>query len=173
MRKASLILSVLFLVSGVLSGASPTTVTQTQSTTPTSGKPTPIEQLSYQNAVKFFRESLKERPLKVHQRCAVFFEGEYTSSNIYSHSVIIIENSDEDLEITFYISDDRGMFWISEFIDSAFFTRRETQSLFQLLHQTSGDRTARVGRFWVELTRAEPHHAKIVVFSFTPARPRR
>ena len=169
-HKAIVILPVLLLLSAVLCGASPTPVAQAQRTT--TAKSTSTEQLNYQNVVSFFRESLKERPLKVHQRCAVFFEGEYTSSNIYSHSVIIIENSDEDLEITFYISDDRGMFWISEFIDSAFFNSRETQSLFQLLHQTGGDRTVRVGRFRLELTRAEPHHAKIIVFSFTRARPR-
>jgi len=132
----------------------------------------PAKQLSYDNAVRFFKETLKERPLKVHQRCAVFFEGEYTSTNIYSHSVIILENSDEDFEITFYISDDRGMFWVSEFLESGFFNTSETQSLFRLVHGTGGNRTTRVGRFRVELTRAEPHHAKIIVFSFTTARPR-
>ena len=136
----------------------------------TNASPQPTKRLSYENAIKFFKETLKERPLKVHHRCAVFFEGEYTSSNIYSHSVIILENSDEDLEITFYISDDRGMFWISEFIESGFFNRRETESLFALLHGTGDNRRTRVGRYRVELTRAEPHHAKIVVFSFTRAR---
>ena len=85
----------------------------------------PVRQLSYDNAIRFFKETLKERPLKVHQRCAVFFEGEYTSTNIYSHSVIILENSDEDFEITFYISDDRGMFWVSEFLESGFFNTSE------------------------------------------------
>lgn len=128
------------------------------------------ESLSYENAVKFFRETLREQPLKVHKRCAVFFEGEYTNANIYSHSVIILENSDEDFEITFYISDDRGMFWVSEFLDSGFFDLKEKQALFKLTHGTSGNRTTHVGRYRVELTRAQPHHASIIVFSFTRLR---
>jgi hypothetical protein len=145
-------------------------VISTSSYSATASNHSTLEPLNYEHAVKFFRETLKERPLKVHQRCAVFFEGEYTNANIYSHSVIIIENSDEDFEITFYISDDRGMFWVSEFLDSSFFDNREKQSLFQLTHGTSGNRTTRVGRYRVELTRAEPHHAKIIVFSFTAGR---
>jgi hypothetical protein len=74
--------------------AAPPAVTQRQTAATASAKRATAGQLSYENAVKFFRETLKERPLKVHQRCAVFFEGEYTSSNIYGHSVIILENSD-------------------------------------------------------------------------------
>jgi hypothetical protein len=136
----------------------------------TAAKDRTPEPFNYENAVKFFHETLKERPLKVHQRCAVFFDGEYASANFYSHSVIIVENSDEDFEIAFYIGDDRGMFWVSEFLDSGFFTDQEKQSLFQLTHGTSGNRTTRVGRYRVELTRADPHHAKIIVFSFTAAR---
>ena len=101
----------------------------------------------------------------------LFFEGEYSNANVYSHSVIIIENSDEDFEITFYISDDRGMFWVSEFIDSGFFDLQEKQRLFQLTHGTSGNRISRIGRYRVELTRAEPHHARIIVFSFSRVRP--
>jgi hypothetical protein len=41
----------------------------------TAAKDRTPEPLNYENAVKFFRETLKERPLKVHQRCAVFFDG--------------------------------------------------------------------------------------------------
>lgn len=122
--------------------------------------PQPTRQLSYENTIGFFKETLKERPLKGASALVQFSLKASIRVQTSTATVIILENSDEDLEITFYISDDRGMFWISEFIESGFFNRSETQSLFALLHSSSGDRMTRVGRYHVELTRAEPHHAK-------------
>ncbi|MEO5719124.1 MAG: hypothetical protein ABIR29_11190, partial [Chthoniobacterales bacterium] len=62
---------------------------------------------------------------------------------------ILIENADEDLEITFMMSGDEGMNWVNEFFDSPFFERSETESLFQLLNNGHGTRRAKVdGSQW-------------------------
>lgn len=123
--------------------------------------------LTFTNTVAFFREALGRAPLKVDARTAVFAEGEWANRDVYSHAAILIENADEDLEITFMMSGDEGMNWVNEFFDSPFFERSETESLFQLLNNGPGTRRARVGRFAVELSRWEPRHHEIIVLSLT------
>ena len=48
-------------------------------------------------------------------RCAIFFEGEWKSANVYNYGVIMVENSDEDIQITFYLTDAHEMNWVTEF----------------------------------------------------------
>ena len=124
--------------------------------------------LTFTNTVAFFREALGRAPLKVDARTAVFAEGEWKNRDVYNHSVIFIENADDDVEITFMMSGDEGMNWVNEFLDSPFFERSETESLFQLLNNGPGTRRANVGRFAVELSRWQPRHHEIVVLSLTP-----
>ena len=126
-----------------------------------------VRPLTFTNAVAFFREALRRRPVKVDQRTAIFAEGEWKNADVYNHSVIVVENADEDVEITFIMTGDEGMNWVNEFIDSAFFTQRETESLFGLLNRGLGTRKATIGRFRVELSRWEPRHHEIVVVSLT------
>ena len=68
------------------------------------------------------------RATEVQKRCTVFFEGEWTSANVYNYCLIIAENSDEDIQVTFYLTDAHEMNWITEFIDSPFFTGHEKQA---------------------------------------------
>ncbi len=103
--------------------------------------------------------------------CVIFYEGEWANANIYNYCVIIVENSDEDLQVTFYITDDREMNWVNEFLESSFFTRGESESLYRLLHREEHARGEKVGRFRVDLSHWEPRHAEIIVLSFTPLRP--
>jgi len=126
--------------------------------------------LTFANVRSFFSSTLHIRPTEVQKRCAIFFEGEWQNANTYNYCVIIVENSDEDLQITFYLTDDREMNWVNEFLDSPFFTRNETENLFRLLHQKRHVRDERVDRFRVDVSHWEPRHAEIIVFSFTPVR---
>jgi hypothetical protein len=103
----------------------------------------------------------------VQKRCAIFYEGEWTNPNVYNYCVIIVENSDADLQATFYITDDREMHWVNEFLDSEFFTRDEAQNLYRLLNRKKHARGEKVGRFRVDLSHWEPRHAEIIVLSFT------
>ena len=123
--------------------------------------------LTLATATSFFREALGRRPLKVDARTAVFAEGEWKSRNVYNHSLIFIENADEDVQITFIMTGDEGMNWVNEFFDSLFFSQRETDSLFALLNRGVGTRRATLGAFQVELSRWEPRHHEIVALSFT------
>lgn len=75
--------------------------------------------LTYSNLVSHFKKA-GLRPTEVQKRCAVFFEGEWKSSDIYNYCLIIVENSDEDLQVTFYLTDAHEMNWLTEFIDSPF-----------------------------------------------------
>ena len=126
--------------------------------------------LTFANTVAFFHEALGRAPLKSDARTAVFYESEWKNRDTYNQSLILIENADEDIEITFIMSGDEGMNWVNEFFDSAFFERAETESLFQLLNSVKGTRKANLGHFAIEISRWQPHHHEIVVLSLTPRR---
>jgi hypothetical protein len=122
--------------------------------------------LTYANVVSFFKET-RLRPVTVQKRCTVFFEGEFKNANNYSYCLIIVENSDEDVQVTFYLTDAHEMNWVTEFLDAPFFAQPETQKLFGLLNSGHDIRAEKLGRFRVDFHRWEPRHAQILVFSFT------
>lgn len=125
--------------------------------------------LTFANAVAFFKAA-KFRATEVQPRCAIFFEGEWKSANVYNYGVIMVENSDEDIQVTFYLTDAHEMNWVTEFLDSQFFNRNETEKLFQLMNARSDVRGQNVGRFRVDFHHWQPRHAQLLVFSFTPIR---
>jgi hypothetical protein len=53
--------------------------------------------LTFANAVSFFKAA-KFRATEVQPRCVIFFEGEWKSANVYNYGVIMVENSDEDIQ---------------------------------------------------------------------------
>jgi hypothetical protein len=73
-----------------------------------------------------------------------------------------MENSDEDVQVTFYLTDAHEMNWVTEFLDAQCFAQSETKKL----------RGEKIGRFRVDFHRWQPRHAEILVFSFTPIRTR-
>src|SRR4030095_9435689 len=125
--------------------------------------------LTFANAVSFFKAA-KFRATEVQPRCAIFFEGEWKNANLYNYGVIVVENSDEDIQVTFYLTDAHEMNWVTEFLDSGFFNRNEAEQLFQLMNARSDVRGQSVGRFRVYFHHWQPRHAEILVFSFTPIR---
>jgi hypothetical protein len=125
--------------------------------------------LTYSNVVSFFK-SAHLHPTEVQKRCTIFFEGEWTSANIYNYCVIMVENSDQDIQVTFYLTDAHEMNWVTEFLDSPFFARGETEKLFGLINSERDVRGEKIGRFSVDFHRWQPRHAQIIVFSFTPGR---
>jgi hypothetical protein len=122
--------------------------------------------LTYPNIVSFFKEA-KLRPVEVQKRCTVFFEGEFKNANAYNYCLIIVENSDEDVQVTFYLTDAHEMNWVTEFLDAPFFSQAEAKKLFGLMNSGRGTRGQTVGRYRVDFQRWEPRHAQILVFSFT------
>ena len=160
MRRALLALTTLALNAGALAVTPPGARSN-------SSAPTPLTCATVRH---FFSDTLNIRPTEVQKRCVIFYEGVWVSANVYSYCVIIVENSDEDLQVTFYITDDREMNWVNEFLDSPFFTRTETENLYRLLHREKHARGEKVGRFRVDVSHWEPRHAEIIVFSFTPMR---
>jgi hypothetical protein len=125
--------------------------------------------LTFANAVSFFKAA-KFRATEVQPRCAIFFEGEWKNRNVYDYCVIMVENSDQDIQVTFYLTDAHEMNWVTEFLDSQFFNRNETEKLFQLMNARSDVRGQNVGRFRVDFHHWQPRHAQLLVFSFTPIR---
>jgi hypothetical protein len=123
--------------------------------------------LTFANAVGFLKAA-KFRATEVQPRCAIFFEGEWKNSNVYNYCVIMVENSDEDIQVTFYLTDAHEMNWVTEFLDSQFFSRNETERLFQLMNSTSDVRGQHVGRYRVDFHHWQPRHADLLVFSFMP-----
>jgi hypothetical protein len=117
--------------------------------------------------VSFFRQA-HLRPTEVQKRCLIFFEGEWKNPDIYSYCVILVENSDEDIQVTFYLTDAHEMNWVTEFLDAPFFAQVETEKLFGLINSGHDVRGEKIGRFRVDFHRWQPHHAQILVFSFTP-----
>ena len=125
--------------------------------------------LTYASAISFFKAA-KFRATEVQPRCTIFFEGEWKNSSLYDYCVIMVENSDQDIQITFYLTDAHEMNWGTEFLDSQFFTRSETERLFQIMTSNRDVRGQNVGRFRVDFHHWQPRHAELLVFSFTPAR---
>ena len=82
----------------------------------------------------------------------------------------LVENSDEDIQVTFYLTDAHEMNWVTELLDAPFFTRAETEKLFALVNSDRDASGKTIGRFQVDFHRWQPRHAQILVFSFTPKR---
>jgi hypothetical protein len=127
--------------------------------------------LTFAKVVSFFKTA-KFRATEVQPRCAIFFEGEWKSANVYNYGVLMVENSDEDIQVTFYLTDAHEMNWVTEFLDSQFFSRDETEKLFQLMNARTEVRGQTVGRYRVDFHHWQPRHAEILVFSFLPMRGR-
>jgi hypothetical protein len=127
----------------------------------------PPEPLTYRNVISFFRQA-QFRATEVQPRCTVFFEGEWKSSDVYDYCLIIVEKSDQDIQVTFYLTDAHEMNWVTEFLDSRLFAPRETQSLFGLMNADKEVRRKTIGRFRVDYHHWQPRHAQILVFSFVP-----
>lgn len=139
---------------------------RTPATRSTNSATTP---LTFANAVSFFKAA-RFRATEVQPRCVIFFEGEWKNANLYDYCVIMVDNSDQDIQITFYLTDAHEMNWVTEFLDSQFFSRSETEKLFQLMNARSDVRGQNVGRFRVDFHHWQPRHAELLVFSFTPLR---
>jgi hypothetical protein len=132
----------------------------------------PATPFTYSNVVSFFKAA-KFRATEVQPRCTIFFEGEWKNANVYDYCVIMVENSDQDIQITFYLTDAHEMNWVTEFLDSTLFSRNETEQLFRLMNANRDVRGQNVGRYRVDFHHWQPRHAELLVFSFTPVRGRR
>jgi hypothetical protein len=136
---------------------------------PATGQPAKVtgdvRPLTYANVVSFFKEA-RLHPTEVQKRCTVFFEGEWKSADIYSYCLIIVENSDEDIQVTFYLTDAHEMNWVTEFFDAPFFAPAETQGLFRLINSKREVAGESIGRYRVDFHHWRPRHANILVFSF-------
>jgi hypothetical protein len=130
-----------------------------------------IQPFTYGNVVAHFKAA-GLRTTEVQKRCTIFFDGEWKNANIYNYCVIMIENSDEDVQATFYLTDAHEMNWVTEFLDAPFFAQYETQKLFGLMNSGRDVRGEKIGRFRVDFHRWQPRHAEIFVFSFMPIRGR-
>ena len=122
--------------------------------------------LTYGNVVSYFKETGLPTT-EVQKRCTIFFEGEWRSASVYSYCLIVVENSDEDVQVTFYLTDAHEMIWVNEFLEGPFFSSAETQKLFELSQSRREVRRTKVGRYTVDFHKWEPRHAQILVFSFT------
>jgi hypothetical protein len=129
-----------------------------------------VKPLTYANVISFFK-SAELCATAVQQRCTVFSEGTWNNGNLYNYCLIIVENSDEDVQVTFYLTDAHEMNWVTEFLDAPFFARGETEKLFGLMNSNHDVRGEKVGRFRVDFHRWQPRHAEILVFSFVGVQP--
>jgi hypothetical protein len=125
--------------------------------------------LNFNNSVAFFKETLGKQPSEVHKRCVVFYEGEWATRARYRHSVITVEESDEDLAITFCITDDRGADWLNRFVRGSFFTVAETNELSGMLAHRDHRESGQVGRFDVEAAHMVARRTEVMVLSFQTA----
>jgi hypothetical protein len=116
-----------------------------------------VQLFTYENVVSQFKAA-GLRITEVQKRCTIFFEGKWKNASIYDYCVIMVEDSDEDVQVTFYLT------------DAQFFAQAETEKLFGLTNSLRDVRGERIGRFRVDFHRWQPRHAEILVFTFTPLR---
>ena len=139
---------------------------------PSDEKPS-VQPFTYANVVATFKAA-RLRTTEVQKRCTIFFEGEWKNRDLYNYGLVIVENSDEDVQVTFYLTDAHEMNWVTEFLDAPYFTHSETQALFQMMNSERDVKNEKVGRFSrVDFHHWKPRHANILVFSLTPERPGR
>jgi hypothetical protein len=132
-----------------------------------------IQPFTYANVVANFKAA-RLRATEVQKRCTIFFEGEWKTRDLYNYGVILVENSDEDVQVTFYLTDAHEMNWITEFLDAPYFTHAETQALFEMMNSGREAKNETIGRFRrVDFHHWKPRHAEIFVFSLTPQQPGR
>ena|SRR5438552_9548832 len=105
-----------------------------------------LKTLTFDNVVSFFKQA-HLRPTEVQKRCTIFFEEEWKKAEIYSYCIILVENSDEDIQVTFYLADAHEMNWVSEFLDAPFFAQVETEKLFDLINCGRDVRAKKSGAF--------------------------
>ena len=74
-----------------------------------------VQPLTYANVVSHFKAA-HLRVTEVQKRCTIFFEGEFKSADVYNYGIIIVENSDEDVQVTFYLTDAHEMNWEPSFL---------------------------------------------------------
>jgi hypothetical protein len=166
-RRITISLAVIALAGSALA------ILPVKSKSPREPEPANVQPLTYSNVVSHFRAA-HLRATEVQKRCTIFFEGEWTSRDVYNYGLIIVENSDEDVQVTFYLTDAHEMNWVTEFIDAPFFTHPETQALFGLMNSGHDAKGQQIGRFRrVDFHHWKPRHADIFVFSFTPWQPGR
>lgn len=138
-----------------------------------STKAATTQPLTYANVVSHFKAA-HLRTTEVQKRCTIFFEGEWKNRDVYNYGLIIVENSDEDVQVTFYLTDAHEMNWVTEFLDAPYFTKAETQTLFDLMNSGREAKGQQIGRFRrVDFHHWKPRHAEIFVFSLTPWQPGR
>ena len=85
-----------------------------------------VQPLTYENVVANFKAA-GLRATEVQKRCTTFFEGKWKNANIYDYCVIMVENSDEHVQVTFYLTDAHEMNWVTELLDAPFFPQSETK----------------------------------------------
>ena len=83
------------------------------------------------------------------------------------------DSADQHIQGTFYLAGADEMNWVTEFLDSQFFSHNETEHLFRLMNARNDARGQNTGRFRVDFHHWQPRHADILVFSFTPTRPQK
>ena len=127
-----------------------------------------VQPLTYANVVAHFKKA-GLRTTEVQKRCTMFFGGEWKMRDVYNYALMIVENSDEDIQVTFYVTDAHEMNWVTEFLDAPYFTSAETQALFQMMNSGRDVKNEKLGRFRrVDFHHWRPRHAEIFVFSLTP-----
>jgi hypothetical protein len=160
---------VILIVIGLVATAFALRATQSKSA---SGGST-VQPFTYSNIIAHFKAA-HLRTTEVQKRCTLFFEGEWKNRDIYNYGLIIVENSDEDVQVTFYLTDAHEMNWLTEFLDAPYFTQAETQALFEMMNSGRDTKNEKLGRFrHVDFHHWKPRHADIYVFSLTPWQPGR
>jgi hypothetical protein len=87
--------------------------------------------LTYANIVSHFKAA-HLRVTEV-QNVAPSFPRANSRAPTYNYGIIIVENSDEDVQLTFYLTDAHEMNWVTEFLDARFFARAVKQKSFLAL----------------------------------------
>src|SRR6478609_9140848 len=70
----------------------------------------PATPLTFANAISFFKAA-KFRATEVQPRCAIFFEGEWKSANVYNYPALLRQPSGRAIQVTFYLPDPHDMNW--------------------------------------------------------------
>lgn len=116
---------------------------------------------------RYFTDALGQKP-SAEQNGSVVFESSATIPREEQFRISVSEAANS-ITVVFIVHGDYGMNYAREFIEASFFSRAESEQLYELLHQRNGE-AVNLGRFVATVTSTTARDTVTVTFRFTPAR---
>lgn len=131
----------------------------------------PAAPLEYSKVIQLFTRMTGVKPTPLHPLCAVFSLGELFRRSDHVESVIVVTEDAPNFAVSFLISGNHGMNFVSEFFEAPFFTRAESEEFYRILYGPPGTTTEKFTHFTLTFSRLDTPEWRFIAMSFAPPAP--